>query len=207
MKKLFALFLLIASHVGFAHATAVVTDLSYDERHIRFTILGDLTGYAVPTGELATNYLSILYTGNLLPDPVEENNWYSGEIAAGYGPDPTGYTGGFGVGMNYTWMMVWQLTPTIPLSGTPFEVSWYSPVLNPNGTGEIQFLWGNPYSNVATLIQSFAVKEGVIGSPAAVVPEPETYTMLLAGIAFIGMAARRRRSALLKRCRSAEGRR
>lgn len=123
MKKLFALLMLIASHIGVAQATAVVTDLSYDERHIHFTISGDLTGYAVPTGELATNYLSIVYTGNLMPDPVQEDNWYSGAIAAGYGPDPTGYTGGFGVGINYTWMMVWQLTPTIPLSGTPFTVS------------------------------------------------------------------------------------
>jgi len=194
MKKLIAMFALIASQFGNAHATAVVSDVAYEAKRISFVISGDLLGYAEPTGEYATNYLSILYTGNLFAGTSSEMNNYKGAITGGYGPEPSqGSTGGFGLGYDFTWMIMFQMTPDSVFSGTPFSVSWYSPVLNPVGTGEIQFLWGNPSSNVTTLIQSISVSNGVVGAPITAVPEPETYAMLLAGLAVIGFASRHRR--------------
>jgi hypothetical protein len=194
MKKLIAMFALIASQFGNAHATAVVSDVAYEAKRISFVISGDLLGYVEPTGEYATNYLSILYTGNLFAGTSSEMNNYKGAITGGYGPEPSqGSTGGFGLGYDFTWMIMFQMTPDSVFSGTPFSVSWYSPVLNPVGTGEIQFLWGNPSSNVTTLIQSISVSNGVVGAPITAVPEPETYALLLAGLSFIGFASRRRR--------------
>jgi hypothetical protein len=195
MKKLIATLALVAMQFGNANATAVVSDLSYETSKISFTISGDLLGYPEPTGEYATNYLSILYTGNLFAGASYEMNNYNGEITGGYGPEPSqGSTGGFGLGYNFTWMMLFQMTPESVLSGKPFSVSWYAPVLNPIGTGEIQFLWGNPSANITTLLQSFSVSNGVIGAPVATVLEPETYGMLLAGLALVGLASRRGRN-------------
>lgn len=193
MKKLIAIFALIALQFGNVHAKAVVSDLTYEARRISFAISGDLLDYAVPTGDYATNYLSIVYTGNLFAGAWDQMNYYSGAITGGYGPEPSqGSTGGFGLGYDYTWMILFQMTPESAFSGTPFSVRWYADVLNPSGTGEIKFLWGNPSVNVTTLIQSFSVSNGIVGAPSAAVPEPETYAMLLAGLAFIGFVSRSR---------------
>ena len=78
MKKLMAIFALIAAHFGSAHATALVSDLAYEARRISFTISGDLLGYTVPTGDYATNYLSIVYTGNLFAEQTDQMNYYTG---------------------------------------------------------------------------------------------------------------------------------
>ncbi|SEN31052.1 PEP-CTERM protein-sorting domain-containing protein [Duganella sp. CF517] len=194
MKKLIAIFALIASQLGNAQATAVVSDVAYEAKRISFTISGDLLGYAEPAGDYATNYLSILYTGNLFAATSSETNFYNGAITGGAGPEPSqGSTGGFGLGYDFTWMILFQMTPESVFSGTPFSVSWYSPVLNPAGTGEIQFLWGNPSATTTTMIQSFSVANGVVGAPVTAVPEAETYALLLAGLSFIGFASRRRR--------------
>jgi hypothetical protein len=196
MKKLMAMLMLIASHLGSAQATAVVSDVAYEAKKISFTISGDLLGYTVPTGDYAPYYLSILYTGNLFAGSSSETNIYHGAITGGAGPEPSqGFTGGFGLAQNFTWMILFQMTPDSQFSGSPFSVSWYSPVLNPTGTGEIQFLWGNPSQNVTTLIQSFSVNNGVIGGPVTAVPEPETYAFLLAGLALVGFASQRRSGA------------
>ena len=46
---------------------------------------------------------------------------------------------------------------------------------------------------MTTLLQSFSVSNGVIGAPVATVPEPETYDVLLASLALVGLASRRGR--------------
>lgn len=191
---LIAIFALIASQFGNAHATAVVSDVAYEARRISFVISGDLLDYTLPTGDYATTYLSILYTGNLFAAESSEMNYYNGAITGGYDPEPSqGSTGGFGLDYDFTWMILLQMTPESVFSGTPFAVSWFADVLNPSGTGEIQFLWGNPSANVTTFIQAFSVSNGVVGAPITAVPEPETYAILLAGLAFVGFASRRRR--------------
>ena len=50
---------------------------------------------------------------------------------------------------------------------------------------------GSAYANIHTSVFPSGEISGFLH--AAPVPEPETYAMLLAGLAFISMAARRRR--------------
>lgn len=188
MKKIIALLVLLASQISTAQATAVITDVSYTAHSITFTATGDLSGYTAPTGPAATDQFSILYTGDI-SGTDSPSNLLTGKLINGESPAEYGFTGDFGDGvLNYTWIYYGpEILATATFSGTPFTVGWQTAQLNPTGTGQIHFLWGNPYNNTTTLIQAFNVNDGTV-TP---VPEPETYGMLLAGLALLGFMVRR----------------
>lgn len=188
MKKIIALLILLTSQLGTAQATAVISQLSYTDKSITFTATGDLSGYPMPTGPLATDQFSIVYTGNILTQIAQQNS-YAGNLLTGSSPFG-GNSGGFtGIVPNYTWIYFGQnVLPAASFSGTAFTVQWIDPQLNPTGTGAIQFVWGNPSNNTTTLIQSFSVINGSVTA----VPEPETYAMMLAGLGLLGFMVRRR---------------
>jgi hypothetical protein len=188
MKKIIALLFLLAAQISTAQATAVITDVSYTAHSITFTATGDLSGYTVPTGPDATNQISILYTGDI-SSTDNPSNLLTGNLITGEGPAEVGYTGGYGDRLpNYTWLYFGpDVLPAATFSGTPFSVAWGNAQLNPAGTGQIHFLWGNPSNNATTLIQAFNVNDGTV-TP---VPEPETYAMLLAGLGLLGCIVRR----------------
>ncbi|MGK5011293.1 PEP-CTERM sorting domain-containing protein [Janthinobacterium sp. MDB2-8] len=188
MKKIIALLFLLTSQITTAQATAVIEDVSYTAHSITFTATGDLSGYTVPTGPYATDYISIMYTGDI-SSTDNPSNLLIGNLIAGGGPADVGYTGGYGDRLpNYTWIFFGpDVLPAATFSGTPFRVEWRNAQLNPSGTGQIHFLWGNPSNNATTLIQAFNVNDGTV-TP---VPEPETYAMLLAGLGLLGFIVRR----------------
>lgn len=187
MKKIIALLFLLASQISTAQATAVITDVSYTAHSITFTATGDLSGYTAPTGPYAADYISVLYSGDISSTDMARNLLTGNLITAG-GPAENGNTGGYGDRLpNYTWIFFGpDVLAAATFSGTPFRVEWRNAQLNPTGTGQIHFLWGNPANNATTLIQAFNVNDGTV-TP---VPEPETYAMLLAGLGLLGFIVR-----------------
>jgi hypothetical protein len=185
MRKFIAIFIALLSHLSFAQATAVISNISYTTTSITLTATGDLSGYPTPTGYLATGYFSIEYFGNLYTGH-DTPNLYSGQLLTVDTP-LLGNTGGFtGIDRNYSWIYYDKLASQA-FSGSAFTISWNTAELNTTGTGQFHFVWGNP-SETNILIQAVDVRNGSVSA----VPETETYGMLLAGLAVVGAIARRR---------------
>lgn len=185
MKKVLLFCAGLFGAVSLAHATAVVSNVSYTATSITYTETGDLIGYATPASN--SGQFGIAYLGNLLIPNGDQMNSYSGHLLAGDEPS-IGYTGTFDIDPSYTWFPDTGLT----FSGTSFTISWPNTELNTTGTGTFEFFWGGGFEGASgfTVLNSVNVVNGVV--QGSQVPEPASVALL--GVAVLGLAAARKRN-------------
>jgi len=182
--------LLAASSI--AHATAVVSDVSFTTNSITFEETGNLSGYAKP---LNTGEFGIVYTGNLVNfTGLDQSNSISGNLFSNDTVYTNGNTGSFGDFVTpYTWIQTTHLDDTNDVfKGTPVTISWAQPMLNLSGSGTLEFIWGNGYTNPGyTILNTETVVNGHIVNSSQV---PEPGSLALMGLGLAGFAVARRKA-------------
>jgi hypothetical protein len=182
---------------------------------------GDVGSPFTPTSaELATNGYRV-YAGGSLTGLSNSNNWILATFASGVSSirvfDNIDHLGSQYDGYQYTIEGSNDLSTWTPLfdaltvtgSGEPFTLGTFTGtapttvnniVNGPNGVGyEADFTFSNSYKYYAFGASTIAFQQGNSDqelSAIAAVPEPESYALMLAGLAAIGFAGRRRRNSL-----------
>jgi hypothetical protein len=180
MKYLLAACILVTA-TSVAHATAVVSNVSFTADSITFTQTGDMTGYAAPA---FPEEFGIIYTGNLFnPGGGVQTNTVSGNLFANDSILADGDTGTF-TDADYTWLITQNTSESLDVfSGTATTISWATPLLNTSGSGTFEFTWGNG-DTAYTIIDTATVVNGHVVNN---VPEPGSIALLSLGLA--GLAA------------------
>lgn len=179
---------------------------------------GDVGSPFTPTSaELATNGYRV-YNGGALTGLSASNNWILATFASGVSSirifDNIDHLGAQYDGYQYSIQGSNNLTTWTPLfdaltvtgAGEPFTLGAFTGtaptsvnnvVNGPNGVGyEADFSFGSSYKYYAFGASTIAIRQGNVDqelSAVAAVPEPESYALMLGGLAALGLASRRRR--------------
>ena len=183
--------------------------------------LGDVGSPFTPSSvELAANGFRV-YSGGSLTGLSSGNNWILATFSSAVGAirvfSNIDHLGAAYDGYQYTiagsndlrsWTALFDATSVVG-AGEPFTLGTFTGtapttvnnvVNGPNGVGyEADFAFGGSYKYYAFGASTVAFDQGnadqELSAVAAVVPEPETYALMMAGLGILGLVARRRRAA------------
>ena len=195
IKKIIAAPALAA--VSLSAAAVDMKVASYTANSVTFSLTGKIPS-SHPNLADGPMEIDLLYTGSLYNGPAftGASNALSASPLVGSGAMTMGYTGGYGLPVNYSWM--YFQNDLTGLAGTKdfVTLSFGNNFLNTLGTGSFDLYWGNLADGVDAahqrnvLLSSVKVVNGVVNGK---VPEPGSVALL--GLAALGIAAVRRRKA------------
>lgn len=190
-----------------AHAGLIFTVHSYTASSVTFSLTGQMPtavpGADDPSGPQLDGgpaRLNLVYTGNLWAGGDNfVANTLSGDPFAGSGGLGQGWTGGWGLPLNFTALDMRSELTGLHGSGEQVTLAWDgTPLLNTSGSGTIALYWGSVLFGIdddRMLNVPFGhttVVDGRIVSAANEVPEPAGAALFGLGLLALGALRRRR---------------